>query len=174
MQRIMAGTLVIFIAAAVCEFYAVPTTSVATTQEAPFVNLWPGPAPHSLGEAKADTPALQIFLPVDGKGTGAAIIVCPGGGYSNLAAHEGGKVGQWLAENGIAGFVLRYRVGPKYHYPAELEDGQRAIRYVRAHAAEWKLDPNRVGIIGFSAGRASGQFRRHALRGGRSERRRHG
>jgi acetyl esterase/lipase len=125
---------------------------VATTQEAPWVNLWPGKAPHALGEEKADTPALQIFLPVAGTATGSAIVVCPGGGYGHLAPHEGGKIGQWLAENGVTAFVLRYRLAPKYHYPAEIEDGQRAVRFVRAHAADYGIDPHRIGIIGFSAG----------------------
>ena len=126
---------------------------VATTEEAPFVNLWPAhQVPHAQGDAKSDTPALQIFLPPPGKATGAAIVVCPGGGYGALAPYEGSKVAQWLAENGIAGYVLRYRLGPKYHYPAEIEDGQRAVRYVRAHAEEWKIDPHRIGIMGFSAG----------------------
>lgn len=125
-------------------------TTVATTQEAPWVTLWNGKAPGALGEEKADTPALQIYA--SPKPTGAAIVVCPGGGYGGLAPHEGGKVGQWLAENGIHAFVLRYRLGPKYHYPVEIGDGQRAIRYVRAHATEYGVDPKRIGIIGFSAG----------------------
>jgi acetyl esterase/lipase len=127
--------------------------TVPTTREAPFTNLWPDhKVPHAQGEEAIDTPALQIFLSPSSKATGSAVVVFPGGGYGHLAAHEGGKVAQWLAENGISGFVLRYRLGPKYHYPAEIEDGQRAVRFVRAHAAEYGIDPKRIGIIGFSAG----------------------
>src|SRR5437588_829939 len=83
---------------------AAPATApakVATTQEAPWVNLWPGRAPHAIGDEKSDTPALQIFTPIAGTASGSAIVVCPGGGYGGLAPHEGGKVGQWLAENGV-------------------------------------------------------------------------
>jgi acetyl esterase/lipase len=127
-------------------------TSVPTTQEAPYVNLWEGQPPHAQGDAKSDTPALQIFLPAAGTEHGSAIVVCPGGGYGGLAPHEAGKVGQFFASHGIAGFVLRYRLGPKYHYPVEIEDGQRAVRWVRAHAADYGFDPKRIGIIGFSAG----------------------
>ena len=74
-----------------------------------------------------------------GRRDGAAIVVCPGGGYGGLASHEGPVVAKWLAEYGVAGFVLRYRLGPKYHYPAEIEDGQRAVRFVRAHAHDSQL-----------------------------------
>ena len=130
-----------------------PNNTVPTTQEAPFVNLWPeGKVPHATGNKKSDTPALQIFKAPAGIATGAAFIVCPGGGYGGLAQHEAGIVGQWFAEHGITAFVLRYRLAPQYHYPAEIEDGQRAVRYVRAHAADWGIDAQRIGIMGFSAG----------------------
>ncbi len=132
---------------------SVAKTSVPTTQEAPFVNLWPdGKVPHANGTEKSDTPALQIFKAPADRATGAAFVVCPGGGYGGLAQHEAGVVGQWFAENGITAFVLRYRLAPKYHYPAEIEDGQRAVQYVRAHAAEFGIDAHRIGIMGFSAG----------------------
>src|SRR5437879_4416164 len=92
--------------------------ALATTRaaEVPFVKLWDGRAPGALGDDKSDTPAVQIYLPDAGKGTGSAIVVCPGGGYGGLAPHEAGVVGKWLAGNGIAAFVLRYRLGPKYHH----------------------------------------------------------
>jgi acetyl esterase/lipase len=129
-----------------------PSTQPATAA-VPFIPLWPqGAVPHAQGEKDADTPAVQVFPAAPGKATGAAMVVCPGGGYGGLAQHEGPKVGQWFAENGITAFVLRYRLGPKYHYPAEIEDAQRAIRFVRANAAKWHVDPKRIGIIGFSAG----------------------
>lgn len=115
-------------------------------------NLWPGRAPGAFGDKPGDTPMLQLFLPEAGKTTGSAIVVCPGGGYGGLAGHEGAPVGKWLAANGVTAFVLRYRVAPFYHFPAPVNDGQRAIRFVRSHAEGWHLDPHRIGILGFSAG----------------------
>jgi len=114
--------------------------------------LWPQAAPGALGTAPEDIPTLTPFYPATGTSTGAAMIVCPGGGYGMLAAHEGKPVAQWLNTLGITAFVLKYRLGPRYHHPVELEDAQRAIRTVRANAAAWGLDPHRVGILGFSAG----------------------
>ena len=117
------------------------------------LNLWSGKAPFAKGEQPEDTPAVQVFLPDPAKATGASVVVCPGGGYGMRADHEGPVVGQWLAKNGVAGFVLRYRLGSKgYHHPAEMTDVLRGIRFVRAHAADWKLDPKRIGVLGFSAG----------------------
>src|SRR5262245_30263764 len=82
-----------------------------------------------------------------------AMIVCPGGGYVSLASnHEGRQVASYLNSLGIAAFVLRSRLGPRYHHPIELGDAQRAIRMLRAHASEWRIDPARIGIMGFSAG----------------------
>ena len=75
-----------------------------------------------------------------------------GGGYGGLANHEGPVVGKWLANQGITAFVLRYRLAPKYHHPTQLTDVQRAIRFVRSHSPEWKLKPQAIGILGFSAG----------------------
>jgi acetyl esterase/lipase len=86
------------------------------------------------------------------KATGAAVIVCPGGAYGHLANHEGAPVAEWLNSIGITAFVLKYRLGPRYHHPAALQDAARAIRTVRSRGAEWKIDPARIGIIGFSAG----------------------
>jgi acetyl esterase/lipase len=82
-----------------------------------------------------------------------AVIVMPGGGYRNLAMnHEGRQVANYLNSVGIAAFVLEYRLGPRYHHPIELGDAQRAIRLVRSHAPEWRIDPQRIGVLGFSAG----------------------
>src|SRR5204863_4196608 len=78
--------------------------------------------------------------------------VFPGGAYSHLSPREGLPAARWLASNGITAFILKYRLGMKYHHPAELDDAQRSIRYVRANATAWGLDAKRVGIIGFSAG----------------------
>jgi acetyl esterase/lipase len=100
-----------------------------------------------------DKPSITIYSPPAEKATGTAIVVCPGGGYGGLAVdHEGKQVADWLTSNGITAFVLRYRIAPRYHHPAPLQDVQRAIRTVRAGAAQWKIDPHRVGVLGFSAG----------------------
>jgi len=135
-------------------------TSGAAAQQAPLpiqdgqlLQLWSGPAPGALGADASDIPALTVFLPRTMTANTPAVIVCPGGGYVNLAAnHEGRQVASYLNSLGIAAFVLRSRLGPRYHHPIELGDAQRAIRTLRAHAAEWRLDPARIGIMGFSAG----------------------
>jgi acetyl esterase/lipase len=115
--------------------------------------LWPDGAPGALGREAKDVPTLTVFLPPPEKATGAAMVICPGGGYSHLADHEGSQYARWFNEQGIAGFVLKYRLGSAgYHHPAMLQDAIRAMRTVRARATEWKLDPQRVGIIGSSAG----------------------
>ncbi len=129
--------------------------SVAPEPPAPAANtilLWPGGAPGALGTGPADTPTLTIYLPAQNP-TRTGIVVCPGGGYVELAIDkEGTQVAQWLNARGVAAFVLTYRLGPRYHHPVELMDAQRAIRYVRSHAAEDGLDPAHIGIWGFSAG----------------------
>jgi acetyl esterase/lipase len=85
--------------------------------------------------------------------TGAAMVICPGGAYVGLAAHEGNDYALWLNQNGVTCFVLKYRLGSSgYHYPVEFQDVTRAIRWVREHAADYKIDPNRIGIMGSSAG----------------------
>jgi acetyl esterase/lipase len=122
-----------------------------TTNASSPIALWPSGAPGALGKEPQDVPTLTPYLPKD-KANGAAVIVCPGGGYSHLADHEGGPVAEWLTSIGITAFVLKYRIGPRYHHPAPLQDAARAMRIVRSRAAEWKLDPNRIGILGFSAG----------------------
>jgi acetyl esterase/lipase len=115
--------------------------------------LWPEGAPGALGQDPKDIPPLTPFFPDPAKATGAAFVICPGGAYQHLADHEGKGYAQWLNDHGIAAFVLKYRLGSGgYHHPAMLQDGARAIRLVRAKAAEWKLDPKRIGIMGSSAG----------------------
>jgi acetyl esterase/lipase len=122
-------------------------------QDGQLLPLWSGGAPGAMGTTDADTPAITVFLPrTMGQGT-PAMIVCPGGGYGALAAnHEGRQVANYLNSLGMAAFVLRYRLGPKYRHPVQLGDAQRAIRTVRAKSAEWRIDPARIGILGFSAG----------------------
>lgn len=116
------------------------------------IRLWPNAAPGAVGEEEADVPTLTPVLPPPEARTGTAMIICPGGGYTHLAAHEGGPVGEWLAGLGICAFVLKYRHGPRYLHPAPMLDAQRAIRTVRSRAAEWGIDAQRIGILGFSAG----------------------
>jgi acetyl esterase/lipase len=95
---------------------------------------------------------LTPFIPPKEIGSGAAIVVCPGGGYQHLADHEGAPVAEWLRSIGVAAFVLKYRIAPRYHHPAPMVDAARAIRTVRAHAGNWAIDPGKIGILGFSAG----------------------
>lgn len=114
--------------------------------------LWPQGAPGALGKEPGDIPTITVYPAAAGKGPAAAIVVCPGGGYGGLAAHEAEPIAKWLNSIGITGVVLKYRLGPRYHHPAPLQDAQRAIRTVRARAGEWNIDPKRVGILGFSAG----------------------
>ncbi len=120
----------------------------------PVVALWPGGAPGAKGtDPDKDVPSITVWLPASEKATGSAVVVCPGGGYGMLAVeHEGKQVAEWLNGLGIAAFVLKYRLGPRYHHPAMLDDAGRAIKTVRANAAKWKVDPGRVAIMGFSAG----------------------
>jgi acetyl esterase/lipase len=126
---------------------------VLPIQDGQTLPLWSGAAPGALGTAETDTPAITVYLPRTMAPNTPAVIVCPGGGYVNLAMnHEGRQVAGYLNSLGMAAFVLRYRLGPRYHYPIELQDAQRAIRTLRAHAAEWRIDPARIGIMGFSAG----------------------
>ena len=115
--------------------------------------LWPDGAPGALGKADKDIPTLTPYWPDPAKATGAAIVICPGGGYGGLAGHEGGHYARFLNESGIAGFVLKYRLGSGgYRHPVMLQDAARAVRLVRARAGEWRLDPKHIGIMGSSAG----------------------
>jgi len=150
--------------------------SVAETLiERDVVPLWPDGAPGSEGApdnekwvnrsetmldrsvANVHNPTLTVYLPTEDKATGTAVVICPGGGYGRLAIDkEGHEIARWLNSIGVAGFVLKYRLprpeGHVYGYTAPLTDAQRAIRLVRSRSAEWKIDPARIGIMGFSAG----------------------
>jgi acetyl esterase/lipase len=115
--------------------------------------LWPDGAPGAQGTQDEDKPTLTPYVVPAGRGVGTAVIVCPGGGYLHLSMEkEGSDVARWLNSLGVTAFVLKYRLGPKYHHPIELGDAQRAIRTVRSRAAEYRVMPDRVGIMGFSAG----------------------
>ena len=122
---------------------------------APKVPLWPDGAPGALGDTDADKPLLAVYLVKQppGSSPAPAVVIAPGGGYLRVstAGGEGDSAAEWFNSLGVSAFVLRYRVTP-YHYPAETDDGQRAIRLVRARAAEFGIDPNQIGMLGFSAG----------------------
>ena len=138
------------------------------------MSLWPGDAPGSEGKTGEEKvrvsqegdhvfssihhPSLIVFLPSKDQATGAAVVICPGGGHRELwMDHEGYNVARWLAARGIAGIILKYRLareeGSTYQVGLHsLADAQRAVQTVRSHAGEWGVDPARVGIMGFSAG----------------------
>ena len=106
--------------------------------------------PLAVGNEPDDIPDLTIYRP--SQPSGAAFIVCPGGGYTQLVAHEKEPVVQWLVERGITAFLLKYRVRPRYHFPAPFLDAAESVRLVRSRAADFGIDPGRIGMIGFSAG----------------------
>jgi acetyl esterase/lipase len=115
--------------------------------------LWPEGAPGAAGTEAVDQPKITVYLASRETANGAAVVVCPGGGYRVVAAlHEGKQVALWLNSLGVSAFVLQYRLGERYRHPAPLQDAQRAIRMVRSRAKEWGVDPARIGILGFSAG----------------------
>jgi acetyl esterase/lipase len=143
------------------------TLSLASAQ---WIDLWPGAAPGGHApvagsEVRLDNerltdiekPQYQVYLPAKEKATGAAAVILPGGGYSVLAAgHEGEAYAKWLAERGVAGILVKYRVhrndAAGYQFPVPFLDARRAIRTARSKAAEWGVDPNKIGIMGSSAG----------------------
>jgi endo-1,4-beta-xylanase len=143
-------------------------------EPAPVIPVWPGDAPGSEGKTGPEKvrisgegehvvssihhPSLTVYLPPKNQATGAAIVICPGGGHRELwMDHEGYRVARWFAGHGVAAFILKYRLaaeeGSTYQVAVHsLADAQRAIRLVKSRAAEWGVDLARVGIIGFSAG----------------------
>lgn len=133
---------------------ALAQQSPAPAAEAPTpLLLWPAGAPGALGDTDTDKPAITVFLPTVPNPTKTGVVVAPGGGYAHLATEkEGFAYARWLNQHGVAAFVLRYRLGPQYHHPIELGDAQRAIRFVRAHAAEYGIEKDRIGMWGSSAG----------------------
>ena len=114
--------------------------------------LWPAGAPGALGTSYDDVPKLYCY-PASGDGPHTAVVVLPGGGYTHeVMDKEGGAEARWLSAHGISAYVLQYRLSPRYMYPTELQDGMRAVRFVRSHAADWHLRPDAIGVWGFSAG----------------------
>jgi acetyl esterase/lipase len=117
------------------------------------IALWENGAPGALGNDDSDKPTLTIYLTLHPAASRTAVIVFPGGGYGMLASnHEGRQVANWFNALGVTAFVVKYRLGPRYHHPVELGDAQRAIRMVRARAAKFGISAERIGIMGFSAG----------------------
>jgi len=123
------------------------------TAEPQTILLWQNGAPGALGQGEDDQPTITVYRPWGHNLSGTAVIVVPGGSYGFLASnHEGRQVANWFNALGITAFVLKYRLGPRYHHPIELGDAQRAIRLVRSRAREFEISPDRIGMMGFSAG----------------------
>jgi acetyl esterase/lipase len=115
------------------------------------ITLWPDGAPGALGTSPKDIPTLTPYLP--GKPSGAAMLLIPGGSYSGIYEGQAEPFALWLNEHGLTVFVLRYRLGSAgYCYPAQLQDAVEAMFHIRSHAEKWKIDPKRIGVMGFSAG----------------------
>ena len=145
--------------------------SLLAADAPPTINVWPGAAPGDKPDMPASehitpstmilngtvtTPTLTVFRPDKDKDTGAAVLVCPGGGFYQLSMRdEGTAVGSWLASIGVTGVVLKYRIPNRDgmpRYMAALQDAQRSMSIIRSKVKEWGLDPRRIGILGFSAG----------------------
>jgi acetyl esterase/lipase len=117
------------------------------------VVLWPNGAPNAIGKEDVDIPTLTPYWPDHQVSTGTAVVICPGGSYTHLSMDKEGKdVALWFNQLGVPAFVLKYRLGPRYHHPTMMWDVQRAIRYVRSHAADFHLQADHIGVMGFSAG----------------------
>ena len=118
------------------------------------LRLWEANAPGAHGSSQDDVPTLTLVPPDEPSAVPTAVIIAPGGGYQELATgHEGRQVADWFAAHGVTAFILRYRlISNGYFHPAQLNDAQRAIRWVRAHAKQFGVDPHRIGMVGFSAG----------------------
>jgi len=118
------------------------------------IRLWAAKAPEAKGDACEDTPTLTIVNPRTGAANGSAVVIFPGGAYRNLAGDlEGGEVADWFAAHGFRAFILSYRLTSNgYVLPVPLLDARRAIQTIRARAADYHINPNRIVVIGFSAG----------------------
>ncbi len=144
---------------------AVPEKAVAPESPSPqepknetiptstIIPLYPEKVPGKLNSDKKEWPTLTLYLLPKEKGIRPAVVICPGGGYGGLAMdHEGHQIGKWLNSIGVSGIILQYRHAPEYRHPIPMQDALRAMRTVRARATEWYIDPERIGIMGFSAG----------------------
>jgi acetyl esterase/lipase len=137
-----------------CESSALRADDAAAVHnEAETIELWPQGAPGKVGDEPADHPWLWAYPAQESNRCGTAVVVCPGGGYGMHAVdHEGTQVARWFNSFGVSAYVLKYRLAPRYRHPAPMQDVQRAIQYVRAHAEQLGIVPERIGVIGFSAG----------------------
>lgn len=127
--------------------------AVSSYAQESAIKLWDGGAPNAIGNEPADIPTITPFPAPKELATRAAVVILPGGGYARLSdVKEGSDIARWLNSLGITAFVLKYRLGMKYHQPNQLLDAARGLRYVRANAVRWDIDPHKIGIIGFSAG----------------------
>src|SRR6187549_242151 len=139
-----------------CLFLLILLTSIFTAAAQKLADpilLWPEGAPGATGVSDEDKPAVIPFVPESSRRNGAAVLVVPGGGFTIRAVdHEGVLVAQWLKDRGITAFLLRYRLRPLYGRNDWVADGQRAVQFIRAHAAEYNISADRIGAVGFSAG----------------------
>ncbi len=142
MKRLILLTLILF-----CAIHA-------NAAEPITVPLWPGTPPGALGTAEKDVPTLTAYLPENAPSACPAVVICPGGGYGHLSMKlEGYDIAQWLNSVGVAALVLKYRLpADGYMHPVPLADARRALRLARSRAPEWRLDPVRIAVMGFSAG----------------------
>jgi acetyl esterase/lipase len=132
---------------------AIQAPAAPILQEPRTQLLWPGRAPGAVGDEDRDKPAITIYMPPNTTGPLTAVIIAPGGSYRSLSMNNEGRApANYLNSLGVAAFVLRYRLGPLYHHPVELGDIQRAIRTIRSQADQWHIAPDRIGVMGFSAG----------------------
>lgn len=143
------------LAAFIMTSQSLPAIPIHTTaKELPHIPLWPKAAPYSHGDSGSDQPFFDIYLPEEKLRNGAAVVICPGGGYGGLALdHEGKQIAEFYNAFGVTAFVLHYRLGShKYHFPTQLADVQRAMRFARSQAQKYHIDAKRIGVMGFSAG----------------------
>ena len=149
------GRLVVVLLVTACFAWAqnAPERPPNFSPETQTFPLWEQDAPGALGPADQDRPTITVYSPLQGTRTGTAILIAPGGSYRMLAAnHEGRQFANFFNGMNVTAFVLKYRLGPRYHHPIELGDVQRAIRWVRAHSEQYGFRSDRVGLMGFSAG----------------------
>ncbi|HVT89608.1 MAG TPA: alpha/beta hydrolase [Tepidisphaeraceae bacterium] len=129
------------------------TSTIRSFAQEAEIPLWPNGAPGALGTAPKDIPSLTPFISSKASDKNGTIIILPGGGYQHLAAHEGHDYAVFLNQRGITTFVLKYRLASDgYHHPSMEQDVARAVRYVRANAEKYKIDSDKIGVMGSSAG----------------------
>jgi acetyl esterase/lipase len=148
--------LACFAMGASAQTLSAPCTETASSNaylEITTIRLWQGDAPGAKGVGCEDIPTLSVMAPQRGYDNGSAVIVMPGGGYQGLSSNlEGRQVADWFTAHGFTAFVLRYRLGRKYLLPVPLVDARRAVQLVRARALDYHIAPNRIVVVGFSAG----------------------